>query len=137
MKFYLCHTIVPCPIRAIILFVAEAVCEEFHGALQLSGSEQDALKNFLGKSVTTGTLQGYRPGWEKWQTYLLSRKINDPYLEECSELEKVSHLCNFFRVRYEEGKRGKAASSVGAAVRNFYALAFQPLSFFDNPMATA
>ena len=125
-----------CLIRVILLFVAEHDGEEFHGALQLSGSERDALKNFLGKSVTAGTLQGYRPGWEKWQAYLLSRRIGDPYLEECSELEKVSHLCNFFRVRYEEGKRGKAAYGVGAAVKKFYALAFQPLGFFDNPMAT-
>ena len=128
----------PCLTRAVvIIFVAGDARERFHGALQLSGSEQVALKNFLGKSVTAATLLGYRPGWEKWQTYLTGRGIMDPYLEECSELEKVSHLCNFFRMRYEEGKRGKAAYGVGAAVRKFYALAFQPLGFFDSPLTTA
>ena len=40
-------------------------------------------------------------------------------------------------MRYEEGKRGKATYGVDAAVRKFYASAFQPLGFFDNPMATA
>ena len=111
--------------------------EESYGVLQLTGAEQNALRNFLGKSVTTGTLQSYIPGWEKWQIYLRVRGITDPYLDDCTEVEKVMHLCNFFRSRYEEGKRGKTAYGIGASVRKFYALAFRPLTWFDNPMATA
>ena len=133
---YDCHAVNLC-LTSVSFLLVEAGREKSHGELQLNSREQESLRKFLGKSVTAGTLQGYVPGWEKWQTYLRDRDIKDPFLDECTEIEKVSHLCNFFRVRYEEGKRGKAAYGIGAAIRKFFAVAMRPLCFFDNPITSA
>ena len=117
--------------------ITVVIKQEPHSALQLNSHEQEVLRNFLGKSVTEGTLSSYEPGWAKWKVYLGGRNINDPYLDDCTELEKVLLICDFFRSRYNEGLRAKAAYGVGAAIRKFYALAFRSVSCFDNPMATA
>jgi hypothetical protein len=90
----------------------------------------------MAKSVTAGTLKGYKPGWEKWQLYLNERGISDPYLRAYREEEKVKLLCNLFRMRYSTGKRGKAAYGIGAAIRKFYQINLQPVAFFDDPLTT-
>jgi hypothetical protein len=90
----------------------------------------------MGKSVTAGTLKSYKPGWEKWQLYLKERGILDPYLPAYREEEKVKLLCNLFRIRYVTGKRGKAVYGIGAAIRKFYQINLQPVTFFDDPLTT-
>jgi hypothetical protein len=81
-----------------------------------SGQEQEDLQAFIAKSVTAGTLKGYKPGWEKWQRFLSERGISDPYLQPYREDEKVKLLCKLFRTRYVAGKRGKAAYGIGASI---------------------
>jgi hypothetical protein len=90
----------------------------------------------MSKSVTTGTLKGYKAGWEEWHEYLRARGIFDPYLRSHSEEEKVKLLCNLFRTRYVSGKRGKEAYRIGAAVRKFYQINLQPIAFFEDPLTT-
>ena len=101
-----------------------------------SGNEQSELQAFLAKSVTTSTLQGYKRGWEEWGVYLRERGIEDPYLRLYPEEEKVMLLCNLFRMRYVAGRRGKGAYAIGAAVRKFFQIKLQSVTFFDNPMTT-
>jgi len=87
--------------------------------------------------VTAGTLNRYKPGWVEWQGYLRERGISDPYLIAHPEEEKIRLLCNLFRMRYNEGKRGKAAYGIGASIRKYYQINFQPLGFFESSLATA
>jgi hypothetical protein len=102
----------------------------------LHGQELQDLQAFIAKSVTVGTLKSYQPGWDKWQVYLSDRGITDPYLRAYPYEEKVKLLCNLFRTRYLEGKRGKVAYSIGAAVRKFFQIDLQPLAFFEDPLTT-
>jgi hypothetical protein len=102
-----------------------------------SGQEQEALQAFIAKSVTTGTLKRYKPGWDKWLLYLSERGSSDPYPQAYREDEKVRLLCNLFRTRHAAGKRGKAAYSLGAAIRKYYQINLQSIAFFEAPLATA
>jgi hypothetical protein len=90
----------------------------------------------MAKSVTAGTLKGYRPGWEKWQVYLNERGISNPYLRSYRDEEKINLLCNLFRTRYLAGKRGKAAYGIGASIRKFYQINLHPIAFFEDPLTT-
>ncbi len=102
----------------------------------LGQQEQQDLQSFMTKSVTAGTLKGYKAGWEEWQQYLRDRGITDPYLQSYSEEGKVTLLCNLFRTRYVAGKRGKGAYAIGAAIRKFYQVSLQPIAFFESSLAT-
>ena len=68
---------------------------------------------------------------------MVQRGIDDPYLKERTETEKCSLLCNFFLMRYNEGRRGKGAYGIGASVRKMFQIGFQSVTFCDHPMATA
>jgi hypothetical protein len=102
----------------------------------LSGQELQDLQAFIAKSVTHGTLKSYQPGWERWQIYLNDRGITDPYLRAYPYTEKVKLLCNVFRTLYLEGKRGKNAYKIGAAVRKHFQINLMPVDFFEDPLAT-
>jgi hypothetical protein len=91
----------------------------------------------MAKSVTVGTMKTYKPGWDKWGVYLGEKGILDRFLKGYSEDEKVRLLCNFFRVRYLTGLRGKGAFAIGASVRKFYQINFQSIAFFEHPLTTA
>ena len=90
----------------------------------------------MAKSVTVGTLNGYKTGWEEWRQYLQCRGVTDPYLRSYPEEEKVKLLCNLFRTRYIAGKRGKGAYGIGAAIRKYYQINFQPIAFFEDSLMT-
>jgi hypothetical protein len=50
--------------------------------------------------------------------------------------EKVKLLCNLFRTLYLEGKRGKNAYKIGAAVRKHFQINLLPIDFFEDSLAT-
>lgn len=86
----------------------------------------DTLQRFMGSSVSSLTMAGYRREWKTW-TEFVQRKCRggdpDPYLEKQEDRVKVLMVCHLLAERKEAGKREKAATSITAAIRKHFATA--------------
>lgn len=90
------------------------------------------------KSVTAGTARAYDGQWYGWCNYLDSLEWGkDPYLRDMSETEKASTVARYLQSRYDEGARGKSATSVTAGLRLAFTSALLPSGFLDSPIISA
>ena len=79
------------------------------------------------KTVTAGTARAYDGQWYGWCNYLDSLEWGkDPYLRDMSETEKASTVTRYLQSRYDEGARGKSATSVTAGLRLAFTSALLP-----------
>ena len=63
----------------------------------------------------------YNSGWATWVSYVGSMTAEghrlDPFLSDISSQGRALHLANLVKNKCTEGKRKKAATGVGAALR--------------------
>ena len=90
----------------------------------------------LPTSVTTGTLSKYKSGWEAWVVYVTKRTPRghavDHYFKDLRLEGKATYMIRFFRKRWAEGKREKAAWGVGAAVNKRFDIARQDSAWITS-----
>jgi hypothetical protein len=73
----------------------------------LGAEAEEVLGSFVQKSVTRGTMTKYAYGWNAWCKYGDLYGWSDYYMTTASRTEKVRHVMNFFRLRWERGLREK------------------------------
>ena len=78
-------------------------------------------------------MRKYGYGWKAWCKYGDSFGWNEYYMTTASRTEKVRHVVNFFRVRYERGLREKQATEVGSAIRKFFEIKMLSTEWLDDP----
>lgn len=93
---------------------------------------------FIGRSVCNATLRRYKTGWNEWQKHLTrtssQEKSVEPFLQTPTNSERATVLCNMFRIRYAEGKRGKTAHWMVAAIRKHFAMNRMSTNWLELPM---
>lgn len=104
----------------------------------LPSQSKSELANFISGSVLPGTIRKYSTHWDKWKAFLQSEVgSEDPYLKSRGEEDKASLVCLFLMRRYQEGLRGKAATSVTAGIRINFAQELQSTTFLDHAAVAA
>ena len=89
-------------------------------------------------SVTAATAKAYEGHWIKWCRFVNEDlDSEDPLLGEWLEEDKPAIVCLFLQLRYDEGMRGKQASSVTAGIRLKFAAALRSTAFLDLAIVTA
>ena len=79
------------------------------------------LGTFLSQSVLPRTLDTYKRHWTLWMNYLEQEiSESDPYLAAFKDEDKTALMSLFLLRRYEDGHRGKMATSVTAGLRLFF-----------------
>lgn len=105
-----------------------------------SDEERALLAGFMALSVTQGTLKRYCPWWAEWVEFVSGRTQNgrtpDPFLSGVSASDKGSLLILLFKSKYEAGKREKAATGIGAAVRKHFEINLRDTKWLDSPLIT-
>ena len=84
------------------------------------------------------TSNKYNDHWAKWKTFLQGEiDCDDPFLKTRSEDEKAALVSLFLMRRYQNGLRGKAATSVTAGIRIHYAQELQSTTFLESAVIAA
>ena len=92
----------------------------------------------MAQSVTAATAKAYEGHWLKWCRFLYEDlDSEDPLLGEWLEEDKPAIVGLFLQLRYDEGMRGKQATSVTAGIRLKFAAALQSTAFLDSAIVTA
>ena len=111
-----------------------------NGSHIVSGRPELDLGQFLAKSVTRGTRNGYAADWRSWVSFIgkptVSYVEGDVYLDKArSDSEKAVILALFFKERYEVDKmRGRQATCVSAGIRHHFIAALRPVDWFECQM---
>ena len=93
---------------------------------------------FIAHSVTAATAKAYEGHWTKWCKFINEDlDSEDPLLGEWLEDDKSAIVCLFLQLRYDEGMRGKQATSVTAGIRLKFAAALRSTVFLDSAIVTA
>ena len=105
----------------------------------LSASNRSELAEFIGNSVLPGTQRVYNSHWELWRHFLEAHGgIEDGYLRGVADADKAALIGLFMYRRYQEGARGKAATSVTAGIRMHFVQQLEPSTFLNSAViATA
>ena len=89
-------------------------------------------------SVTAATANAYEGHWLKWCRFLFDDlDTEDPLLGDCMEEDKPVIVGLFLQLRYDEGMRGKQATSVTAGIRLKFVAALRSTAFLDSAIVTA
>ena len=108
------------------------------GHSSLTEDSRAALGDFLRKSVTTGTAKTYHGQWYGWCEFIESIEWGkDPYLRGDPEEYKAALVAAYLQSRYDDGARGKSATSVTAGIRLAFTSALLPSHFLDSPILSA
>jgi hypothetical protein len=99
-------------------------------------SRQD-LSTFISTAVLPRTNRVYEKEWAAFKVFVKTETgSDDPFLKKCSDDEKTSFVALMMMRRHEEGRRGKAATSFTAAVRQMFARMMRATAFFDSSIIT-
>jgi hypothetical protein len=100
----------------------------------MSVLSRQELPTFMSTAVLPKTNRVYEKKWESFKAFVKKETgSDDPFLTECTEDEKAT-LCT--DGDEEAGKRGKAATSFTAAVRQMYARMMLPTAFVESSVIT-
>lgn len=122
----------------VITDVSQSICTLLVGCPGLSWENKRALGSFLRTSVTAGTAKAYDGQWNGWCTFIENLDWSmDPYLRGESEGDKAVLVAQYIMGRYDNGARGKVASSVTAGLRLAFTTALIPCDFLDSAVITA
>ena len=107
-----------------------------NGSHIVSGRPELDLEQFLVKSVTRGTRNGYAADVSFIGKPTVSYVEGDVYLDKArSDSEKAVILALFFKERYEVDKmRGRQATCVSAGIRHHFIAALRPVDWFECQM---
>ena len=104
----------------------------------LSSENKIALGSFLRTSVAAGTVRTYDNHWNGWCIFIENLDWSmDPYLRGESEGDKAALVALYIRGRYDNGARGKGASSVTAGLRLAFTSALIPCEFLESAVITS
>ena len=105
----------------------------------LSASHRSELADFIGNSVLPGTMRVYNSHWELWRHFLeVHGGIEDGYQRGVADADKAALISLFMYRRYQEGARGKTATSVTAGIRMHFVQQLEPSTFLNSAViATA
>lgn len=121
----------------LIFSVIIALCVQT-GHSGLTAEDRAVLGDFLRKSVTTGTAKTYDGQWHGWCGFIEGIEWGkDPYLRGELEGDKAALVALYLQSRYDDGARGKTATSVTAGLRLAFTSALLPCQFLDSPVLTA
>jgi hypothetical protein len=89
--------------------------------------------------VLPKTNRVYEKEWAAFKAFVKKEMVyDDPFLTDCTDDEKASHMALMMMRRHEAGKRGKAATAFTAAVSQMYTRMMRATAFFDSSIiATA
>jgi hypothetical protein len=106
---------------------------------QMSARSRQELSNFISTAVLPKTNRVYEKEWEAFKAFVKKETgSDDPFLTKYTDNEKATLVALMMMRRHEAGKRGKAASSFLAAVRQMYAMMTLPTAFLESSLiATA
>jgi hypothetical protein len=104
---------------------------------QMSAQSRQELSTFISTAVLPKTNRVYEKEWESFKVFVKKETgSHDPFLTKCTEDEKATLVALMMMRRHESGKRGKAATSFTAAVRQMYARMMLPTAFFESSLIT-
>jgi hypothetical protein len=103
----------------------------------MSVQSRRALSTFMSTAVLPKTNRVYEKEWESFKAFVkIETGSDDPFLTECTEDEIATLVALMMMRRHEAGKRGKAATSFTAAVRQMYARMMLSTAFFESFVIT-
>jgi hypothetical protein len=104
---------------------------------QMSVQSRQELSTIMSTAVLPKTNGVYEKEWESFKAFVKKETgSDDPFLTECTEDEKATVVALMMMRRHEAGKRGKAATSFRAAVRQMYARTMPPTALFESSVIT-
>jgi hypothetical protein len=107
------------------------------GCTSLSAEDRADLGNFLKTSVTVGTARTYDSQWYGWCEFIKNLEWGkDPYMREELECDKAALVASYLQKRYNEGARGKGATSVTAGLRLSFTSALIPCHFLESAIVS-
>jgi hypothetical protein len=106
---------------------------------QMSSRSRQELSTFISTAVLPKTNRVYEKEWEAFKAFVKKETgSDDPFLTKYADNEKATLVALMMMRRHEAGKRGKAASSFAAAVRQMFARMTLPTAFLESSLiATA
>jgi hypothetical protein len=99
-------------------------------------ADERGLEGFVRKTVTGDTMKKYGYGWRDWCLYGEDLGWSDFYMTTATRTEKIRHMMNFFKKRYDKGLREKQATGAGAAVRKYFQIQLMSTEWFGDPQVS-
>jgi hypothetical protein len=84
----------------------------------MSSESRQELSTFISNSVLPQTIHVYNKNFAPWQEFVkVETGSDDPFLTEVTDSDRVSLASLMILRRHQNGKRGKAATAITAAIR--------------------
>jgi hypothetical protein len=102
---------------------------------QMSARSRQELSTFISTTVLPKTNRVYEKEWEAFKASVKKvTRSDDPFRTKYNDNEKATLVALMMMMRHDAGKRGKAASSFTAAVRQMYARMTLPTAFLESSL---